>query len=92
MITIGCWGYLLTGQGERESSEFQNIEGFFFMLNVIALRPASKKQPETIEPEKPAPPVRHHVLRNSATENSGRLSCEDDIEIEVPQCDIYAAR
>ena len=62
------------------------------MLNVIALRPAPKKQPETIGPQKPAPRVRHHVLRDSTTVNSGRLSCEDDIDIEVPQCDIYAAR
>jgi hypothetical protein len=63
-----------------------------FMLNVIALRPARGKPPENKIASRPASLIRHHVLKTSGTENSGRLYCEDENDTEVPPLDIYAGR
>ncbi len=62
------------------------------MLNVIALRPGRGKTPENKIASRPAVSIRHHVLKTCATENSGRLYCEDENDTEVPQIDIYAGR
>lgn len=61
------------------------------MLNVIALRPVQKSQPEE-KPARPPPNLRHHILVEEEKKNSGRLDCGEDLDVEVPQLDIYAAR
>lgn len=62
------------------------------MLNVIALRPAEKNQPKGETSKPTAKALRHHVLKEVIEEESGRLSCNDEDEIEVPPMEIYAAR
>jgi hypothetical protein len=61
------------------------------MLNVIALRPAQISQPR-INPNKPSTNPRHHVLTEAVQRNSGRLDCGEEVDVEVSQLDIYAAR
>jgi hypothetical protein len=62
------------------------------MLNVIALHPAAKAQPKNEALKPPGKASQHHVLKGLMEENSGRLQCGDESELDIPPLEIYTAR
>jgi hypothetical protein len=37
-------------------------------------------------------PSRHHILHRKQQQSSGRLYCNEDVDLEIPSLEIYAAR
>jgi hypothetical protein len=66
------------------------------MANILLAAPTVLAQDDEkvlvfklLEPKKTS---RSHILNQPQQSNSGRLYCGDDLDIEIPSLDIYAAR
>jgi hypothetical protein len=66
------------------------------MANILPAAPTVLAQDDEkilvfklLEPKKTS---RSHILNQLQQSNSGRLYCGDDLDVEIPSLDIYAAR
>jgi hypothetical protein len=62
------------------------------MLNVIALFPPAETPPTENLEKTTAKRNPSHVLTQLQHQNSSRLECGEEADIEIPDLEIYAAR